>query len=385
MTDVVIIGAGVTPFGKFPHLSLEDLGFAAAREAMKDAGVGAADIQTVYSGNALASQLQGEFTVGQKILWGLGINKIPVINVENACTSGSTAFYLACLAIQAGAVDVALVLGVEKMYVTVKKILDAGATDLETRLGFIVPASFAMRANRYMAEYGLTREEMAMVAVKNHRHGALNPIAQYRNPITVEEVLNSPMIADPLTRLSCCPQGDGAAAVVICRKEIAGRFSGKPVTVAASVLLSGSYDNPPELAGWPTDVRAAEQAYKMAGLGPGDLDVVELHDAFTIAEIIHCEGLGLCPPGAGGQLIKDGHTSLGGKIPVNPGGGLLSRGHPVGATGVAQLVEIVQQLRGRCGDRQVPQAGVGLAHCMGGDLQGDTRSVTINILTAIQG
>jgi acetyl-CoA acetyltransferase len=380
VNDLAIIGAGMTAFGKFPGLSLGELGFAAAREAMRDAGVNPGDIQTAYCGNALASQLLDEFTVGQKILWGLGINKIPVVNVENACTSGSTAFYLACLAVRSGAAEVALVLGVEKMFTPVKKILNAGATDLETRLGFIVPATFAMRANRYMAEYGLTREELALVAVKNHRHGSLNPQAQYRKPLTVEEVLDAPMIAEPLTRLSCCPQSDGAAAVVLCRREAAGRFTGKPVGVAASVLLSGSYDNPPELAGWPTDVRAGALAYEQAGLGPADLDVIELHDAFTIAEIIHCEGLGLCRPGEGGRLLKEGHTSLGGGTPVNPSGGLLSRGHPVGATGVAQLVEIVQQLRGCCGSRQVPGARVGLAHCMGGDLQGDTRSVTINIL-----
>ncbi len=380
MSDLVVIGAGMTAFGKFPGLSLEELGFAAAREAMLDAGVSPGEIQAAYCGNALASQLLDEFTVGQKILWGLGINKIPVVNVENACTSGSTAFYLACLAVRSGAAEVALVLGVEKMFTPVKKILNAGATDLETRLGFIVPATFAMRANSYMAEYGLTPAELALVAVKNHQHGSLNPQAQYRKPLTVEEVLTSPMIAEPLTRLSCCPQGDGAAAVVICRREAAGRFSGRPVDVAASVLLSGSYDNPPALAGWPTDLRVAALAYEQAGFGPPDLDVIELHDAFTIAEIIHCEGLGLCSPGEGGQLLKEGHTSLGGRIPVNPSGGLLSRGHPVGATGVAQLVEIVRQLRGRCGSRQVPGARAGLAHCMGGDLQGDTRSVTINIL-----
>lgn len=379
--DVAVIGIGMTKFGKFPGLSLEDLGFDAAMEAIRDAGVAPGDIQAAYCANALASQLFGEFTVGQKILWGLGINKIPVVNVENACTSGSTAFYLACLSIAAGAVDLVLVLGVEKMYAPVKKILDAGATDLETRVGFIIPATFAMRAKRYMAEYGLTNEEMALVSVKNHRHGALNPNAQYKKTVSVEEVLNSPMIADPLTRLSCCPQGDGAAALVLCRKEIAGRFSVKPVHVAASVLLSGSYDNPPLLAQWPTDVRAAGQAYSRAGIGPEDVDVIELHDAFTIAEIIHYEGLGLCPPGQGPGLLKEGYTALGGRVPVNPSGGLLSKGHPVGATGVAQLVEIVLQLRGQAKERQVPGAGVGLTHCMGGDLQGDTRSVTINILT----
>ena len=371
----------MTKFGKHPDLSLEALGFEAAGQAMRDAGVRPADIQAAYCASALAPQLLGEFTMGQKIFWELGINKIPVVNVENACTSGSTGFYLACLAIKAGAVDMALVLGVEKMYTRVKKILDAGATDLETKLGFIVPGTFAMRARSYISKYGLTPEDLALISVKNRRHGFLNPNAQFREQVTVEDVLSSPMIADPLTRLSCCPQGDGAAAVVLCRADLARSLNTRTVNVATSVLMSGSYDNPPHLDSWPTDMRAVEKAYGEAGIGPEDLHVIELHDAFTIAELIHYEGLGLCPAGGGGELLKGGHTSLGGRIPVNPSGGLLSRGHPVGATGVAQLVEIVTQLRGEAGPRQVPNARVGMAHCMGGDLQGDTRSVTINILT----
>jgi len=379
--EIAIIGAGMTRFGKFPDLSLETLGSEAASQAMHDAGIEPKAVQAAYCANALAPQLLGEFTMGQKIFWELGINKIPVVNLENACTSGSTAFYLACLAIRAGAIDLALVLGVEKMYTAVKKILDAGATDLETKLGFVVPGTFAMRARSYISRYGLAPEDLALVSVKNRRHGFLNPKAQFREIITVEDVLGSPMIADPLTRLSCCPQGDGAAAVVLCRAELARQFTSRPVYVASSLLLSGSYDNPPRLDSWPTDMRAAGKAYEEAGLGPDDLDVIELHDAFTIAELIHYEGLGLCAPGGGGELLKGGHTSLGGRIPVNPSGGLLSRGHPVGATGVAQLVEIVTQLRGEAGPRQVPNARTGMAHCMGGDLQGDTRSVTINILT----
>ena len=379
--DIAIIGIGMTKFGKHPERSLEELGFEAAGEAMRDGGVRPTDIQAAYCANALAPQLLGEFTMGQKIFWELGINKIPVVNVENACTSGSTAFYLACLAIKAGAADMALVLGVEKMYTQVKKILDAGATDLETKLGFIVPGTFAMRARSYISRYGLAPEELALVSVKNRRHGFLNPNAQFREQVTVEDVLNSPMIADPLTRLSCCPQGDGAAAVVLCRADMAASGYGKPVRVASSILMSGTYDNPPHLYSWPTDMRAAQKAYEEAGIGPEELDVIELHDAFTIAELIHYEGLGLCPPGGGVELLKEGHTSLGGRIPVNPSGGLLSRGHPVGATGIAQLVEIACQLRGDAGPRQVPGAKAGMAHCMGGELQGDTRSVTINILT----
>lgn len=379
--NVAVIGAGMTPFGKFPGLELKELGYQALSAALRDAGIKAGDIQAVYCANALAPQLLDEFTVGQGICWEAGIREIPVINVENACASGSTAFHLACIAVEAGVYDRVLVLGVEKMFVGAKKMLTAGGTDLETDLGFIVPASFALKANRYMAEFGLTREELAMVAVKNHRHGALNPKAQYGKALTPEEVLASPMIVEPLSRLDCCPQGDGAAALVLCRWETGKKSAARSVYVASSVLLSGSYRNPPDLSRWHTDFRAAEKAYRQAGLGPEDLDVVELHDAFTIAEIMHYEGLGLCPPGEGSRLIREGATELGGKIPVNPSGGLLSRGHPVGATGVAQIVEIVEQLRGEAGQRQVQGARVGLAHCMGGDQQGDTKNVTINILT----
>lgn len=376
-----VIGIGMTAFGKFPGLGLKELGYQALSAALKDAGIKAGQIQAVYCANALASQLLDEFTVGQGICWEAGIREIPVINVENACASGSTAFHLACIAIEAGLYNHVLVLGVEKMFVGAKKMLTAGGTDLETDLGFIVPASFALKANRYMTEFGLTREELAMVSVKNHRHGTLNAKAQYGKALTLEEVLASKMIVEPLSRLDCCPQGDGAAALVLCHRETAKKSVRKSVNVASSVLMSGSYQNPPDLARWHTDFRAAEKAYVQAGLGPEDLDIVELHDAFTIAEIMHYEGLGLCHPGEGGRLIREGATVLGGKIPVNPSGGLLSRGHPVGATGVAQIVEVVEQLRGEAGERQVQDARVGLAHCMGGDQQGDTKNVTINIFT----
>ncbi|MEW5921352.1 MAG: thiolase family protein [Bacillota bacterium] len=379
--EVAVVGLGITRFGHLPHLSLEELGMEAAKKALKDAGIGPGDIQIACCANVLAPNLQNEFTIGQKILWELGINKIPVINVENACSSSSSAFYLACLAIQAGAGEVALVVGVEKMLVPRKNILDAVTGAPEAAAGFSLPAAFALKANRYMHKYGVNVEDLALVAVKNRRHGSLNPFAQYREPITKEDVLNSPVIAEPLTRLSCCPQSDGAAAVVICRNSMAKRFRSRPVYVSASVLLSGSYANPPSLSTWEADFRAAEKAYAMAGVGPEDLDVVELHDAFTIAEIMHYEGLGLATVGEGVRLVKEGFTFLGGNIPVNPSGGLLSRGHPLGATGVAQVLEIALQLRGEAGVRQVKGARVGLAHCMGGELHGDARSVTIHIFS----
>jgi acetyl-CoA acetyltransferase len=230
-----------------------------------------------------------------------------------------------------------------------------------------------------METYGVGPEQLARVAVKNRDHAARNPLAMFTGPITVEEVLAAPMIADPLTRLQCCPIADGAAALVLGSPDMARRF-GPAVGVEAAVLGSGGYESPQDLARWETDFRVCALAYEEAGLGPEDLDVVECHDAFTISEILHYEALGLCPPGQGGGLIADGQTAIGGRIPVNPSGGLLSRGHPVGATGVAQIIEVALQLRGEAGLRQVEGARVGLAHCMGGDKAGDTKSCTAVIL-----
>jgi acetyl-CoA acetyltransferase len=231
-----------------------------------------------------------------------------------------------------------------------------------------------------MKEFGTTPQQLAQVAVKNRRHGNLNPFAQFREPITVEEVLNSPIIVEPFTRLQCCPNADGAAAAVVCSTSMAKKLS-RAVNVEAAILCTGSYENPQDLTHWETDYRACRLAYEKAGIGPKDLDVVECHDAFTISEILHYEALGLCPKGEGGKLVERGETALGGRIPVNVSGGLLSRGHPVGATGVAQIIEIVTQLRNEAGARQVEGAKVGLAHCMGGDKAADTKSCTIVVLS----
>jgi acetyl-CoA acetyltransferase len=231
-----------------------------------------------------------------------------------------------------------------------------------------------------MAEYGTTKEQLAKISVKNRAHGALNPMAQFRDPLTVDEVLSSPMIVDPLTRFQCCPIADGAAAVLIASPAVAARVARK-VNVACSVLVTGNYKNPQNLANWETDRLGASKAYEKAGMGPEDINVVECHDAFTISEILHYEALGLCPPGEGGRLVDEGVVALGGRVPVNPSGGLLSRGHPVGATGVAQIVEVVTQLRHEAGPRQVEGARAGLAHCMGGDKDGDCKSCTVSIFS----
>lgn len=380
MRDVFIIGAGMTQLGKHPERSLRDLGGEACRLALVDADIGPDRIGAAYCGNALGSAVQGETGVGQNVFWEVGVSGVPVINVENACATGSTALHLARQAVAAGEYDVALVAGVEKSVMPKGSMLNVGAGELETRLGDVFPGHFAMVAQRHMEKYGTTREQLAQVSVKNHRHGVLNPLAQFRKELTVEEVLSSPMIADPLTLYSCCPNSDGAAAVVLADAKTARRLGRTGVRLAASVLTTGTYDNLRDLSGWEAEERAARLAYEAAGLGPEDVDVVEVHDAFTICEIVHCEGLDLCPPGMGGALIQEGATALGGRIPVNPSGGLLSKGHPVGASGVAQVVELTWQLQDRADKRQVPGARVALAQIMGGGKEGDVKACTVTIL-----
>jgi len=365
MREVDIIGVGMTAFGKHLDTTFIDLGAIPIFEALKDAGVKSSQIEIGFCSYALAGRLFGVSVAGQSIFWQAGINRIPVVNVENACTSGSSAFHLAWANIAGGIYDMAVVVGVEKMIVPGFGLISSGDTELDTLEGLVTPASFAMRAACYMDRYGATAEQLARVAVKNRYHASLNEYAQFREPITVEDVLNSPMISDPLTKLSCCPNADGAAAVVLCAASNSRRYTSKPIRVAASVLVTGSYENPIDLIPWETDFRACRKAYEQAGIGPEDIDFAECHDAFTIAEILHYEAMGLCPIGEGARLVESGATALGGRIPVNPSGGLLSKGHPVGATGVAQFVEGVRHLRGEAGKRQVEKAKVFFAHCMG--------------------
>jgi acetyl-CoA acetyltransferase len=380
MRDVYIIGAGMTQFGKHLERSLRDLGREACLLAFQDAGIEPKEVEAGYCGNALAPAIQGETGVGQNVFWEVGISGIPIVNVENACASGSTALREGWMAVAGGFYDVVMVTGVEKAVMPKGTMLNVGAGELETKLGEVFPGYFATIAQKHMERYGTTREQMAQVSVKNHIHGALNPYAQFQKKFTLEEVLKSPMIADPLTLFSCCPNSDGAAALILCSKERAIKLNGRAIRIAASVLATGTYENQRDITNWDVEIRAAQQAYKMASLGPEDLDVVEVHDAFTICEILHYEGLGLCPLGEGGRLIEERATELGGRIPVNPSGGLLSKGHPVGASGVAQVVEIVWHLRGQAGERQVQGAKVGLADMMGGNKEGDTRACTVHIL-----
>lgn len=380
MRDVFIGGVGMTLFGKHPDRSLRDLGREACLNTIRQSGINPKEIEAGYCGNALAPVLQGETGVGQNVLWEIGINRVPIVNVENACASGSTALREGWMAVAGGFYNMVIVVGVEKAVMPKGTMLNVGEGELETRLGDVFPGYFALVAQKHMERYGTTREQLAQVSVKNHLSGILNPYAQFRKEFSLDEVLNSPMIADPLTLYSCCPNSDGAAAVILCSKEKARNLDISPVKITASVLTTGTYENRQDITCWEVEKQAAKEAYNMASLGPEDLDVVEVHDAFTICEIVHYEDLGLCPPGEGGRLLDEGATELGGRIPVNPSGGLLSKGHPVGASGVGQVVEIVWHLRGQAGERQVENAKVGLAQIMGGSKEADTRACTVHIL-----
>lgn len=367
MREVSVIGAGMVRFGKYPDRSLAEIAWPAVRDAIADAGIeDRTRIEAAYCGAAL-----GGMMAGQRVLKAVGLTGLPIVNVENACSSSSSAFREAWVAVGSGLYDLALVIGVEKLTRFGGGTLPLEREDFEVAHGMVMPALYGMRAKRYMHDFGLTAEQLARIAVKAHDHGALNEDAQYRNRVTVEEVAAARPVADPFTLLHCCPSGDGAAALVVAASEAAGRYSGAPVRVRASELGSGRYVTgfrdmtSPEIT-----VRGAGQAYEAAGIGPEDVDVAETHDAFTIAELLYYEALGFCGRGEAARLLEDGETSLGGRIPVNPSGGLLSRGHPIGATGAAQIVEIVRQLRGRCGARQVEGARVGLAHCTGGGVSG---------------
>ena len=380
MKSVYVVGVGMIPFAKYLQKNLVEMGAEASRLALVDAGIKSEKVEMGFFASALAGILFGDTTVGQNVFWEVGINRIPVVNVENACTSGSTAFHLGVNAVAAGQVEVAMVVGAEKMCVPQMGLINSGNSEIDSQLGLVAPASFALRAKRYMHEFGVDVRQLAEVAVKNRQHAQANPYAFFRKPLSLDEVLASPMIVDPLTRFQCCPIADGAAAIIVADRETARKLGGG-VRVDATVLASGSYEDLQDLCCWETDYRSAAKAYEIAGIGPQELDLVECHDAFTIAEILHYEALGLCAVGEGGNFVASGSASLNGKTPVNVSGGLLSRGHPVAATGVAQVIELVWQLRGQTGDRQVNNAKVGLAHCMGGDKAGDTKSCTISILS----
>ena len=375
---VSIIGIGHTvPFKKYPDKSLKELAAKAFHEAIEDANISPRDIQAVYVGNVLSGLLLGEETIATQISRSVGIFDVPTVKIEDACSSASAALRYGWLSVASGLYDFVLVGGVERMTgFPTEKVTAAISCAFdplsERKTGWTFPGFFAALMRVHMKRYGSTREQFAMVAVKNRENASKNPRAQYRDKITVGDVLNSRLICEPLRLFDCCPVSDGAAALILCPADVAKKYNDTPVDILASAQSSGystlaeyfdygvGYD-----AQLPPTVIAARKAYEMAGITPKDLDFVELHDCFTSAEVIDSEDLGLFKKGEGAKAVEEGLTHVGGKIPINASGGLLSKGHPVGATGAAQIYEVVKQLRGEH-ENQVPNAEIGLAHNMGG-------------------
>lgn len=377
----MIVGTAMTPFGWHADATTRSLAEWAVRGALADADLAPDRVGMVFFANAVDGLMSGQEMVrGQAALRHTGLLGTPMFNVENACASATSAFHLACLAVDAGAVDVALAVGAEKLthpdtarsIAAISTAVDRSAPPSTGMDSFM--DVYAAMAAEYMADTGATPTDFARVAVKNRRHATTNPDAHFRSPTTVEQVLTSRPISAPLTLLMCCPITDGAAAVIVAGDDIAaGRTDA--VRVRSCVVRSGRDDGSSgvELAAW--------AAFEQAGCGPDDVDVIELHDGAAPAELIVLEQLGLAAPGAAPKLLADGVTALGGAMPANPSGGLLSRGHPIGATGCAQLVELTAQLRGRCGDRQVDGARVALAENAGGYLERDSAVATVTLLS----
>jgi len=366
VSAVYVIGAGMTQFKPHPETEVHELARQAVWAAIGSSGVDPKKVELAYAGHAYQGQC-----FGQKVLLKIGITGLPVVNCENACASGASAVWGVFNAIKAGQADIGIAIGAEKLASAKGGFTPLVLDDLESSMGRVMPSVFAMMARAHMEKYGTTVEQLAKIAVKNRRNGVRNPYSPWRDEITVEQVLSAPVIADPLTRLSCCPVSDGAAAVIMVSEKVARRYTSHPVEIRAAVLASGiangvgMADDHSEMT-----IRAAKRAYEIAGIGPNDIDLCELHDPFTIAELVHCEDLGFCPPGEGGRYVDEGRFDIGGAVAVSPAGGLLSRGHPLGATGVAQIAEMFWQLRGEAGERQVPGAKVGLAHTVGGGVTG---------------
>ena len=399
--NATIAGVGMTRFTRHPDKGLKELGAEAVRAAVGDAGLELRDLEAAYVGNCAAGLVTGQESIrGQVILDAMGVGGIPIVNVENACASGSTALREACVMVSAGIHDVVLALGVEKLTHPDKTrsfAAFAGAVDVDELKEMLASLEasgdagagrsrsmfmdvYASAARAHMQRYGTTREQFAAVAAKNSFHGSLNPRAQLQAALSVEEVLAERLVVEPLTRAMCSPIGDGAAAAVVVSERKARALGiARPVRVACIAMHSGCH----HAEGEPDTVElCARDAYEEAGLGPRDLDVLEVHDASAPAEIIAYEQLGLCPKGEGGRHVESGASRLGGRQPVNTSGGLLRKGHPVGATGLAQIVELTEQLQGRAGRRQVEGARLALAQNGGGKKGNDAAAMLVTILQA---
>jgi len=375
MRDVSIIGVGCTKFGERWDDALRDLVAEAGIQAIGDANVAGEEIDALYIGNMSGGRFVEQEHIGALIADYAGLSRlhIPSTRVEAACASGGLALRQGILAVASGYKDIVIAAGVEKMTdvssgAAADALAAAADREWECFFGATFPALYAMMARMHMQRYETTREQLAMVAVKNHHNGSFNPIAQYHMEITVDDVLNSPMVADPLHILDCSPITDGAAALVLAPTDIARKYSDSPIKIIASAQASDtlSLHDRRDITTLDATVHAARAAYTMAGVQPAEIDMAEVHDCFTIGEILAIEDLGFFEKGQGGRATEEGLTALGSKIPINPSGGLKACGHPVGATGIKQAYEMVLQLRGQAGQRQVEGSEIGLTHNVGG-------------------
>ncbi|MCD6447822.1 MAG: thiolase domain-containing protein [Thermoplasmata archaeon] len=388
MREVAVIGIGMTEFGELWQKSFRELVAEAGVKAILDAGIEGEDIDAMYIGGMSTGRFIGQEHVGSLALEVAGLEDlhIPATRVEAACASGGVAMHQGYIAVASGMYDIVVVGGAEKMTDVVggeatNILASAADREWESFFGATFPGLYALMARYHMHHHGTTQEQLAMVAVKNHHNGSLNPKAQFRREISVEDVLNSPIVAEPLHLLDCSPITDGAAAAILAPVDIARKYTDKIIKIKASVQACDtlSFHSRSRFDSLPAAVHAAKKAYEMAGVKPSDIDVAEVHDCFTIAEIIAIEDLGFVEKGKGGKATEEGLTALDGQIPVNTSGGLKAKGHPVGATGVAQINEIVMQLRGEADKRQVKGATIGLTHNVGGS--GGT--AVVHILEAI--
>ena len=385
MNEVYVLGIGQTIFGKHKELNVNELGSYAVNLALKDAAISPLDIKEGYCGTVFSP-----FNTAQSILLRCGISGVPMYNVENACASGSSAVHLLWSRIALGAVDVGVALGVESLSLHNEKVGKGliAIEDQQGALGLVMPGFFAMMYQKLMSERGATIEDLCYPTIKNHKNSVNNPLSQYRKELTFEEVMASPMVSDPITTLQCCPQSDGAAAVILCSKEYyeKHKLHGRPaVRMASSVIsCSGPEHAATDMLNIPCMVNGVRKAYEMAGISPEDLDLIELHDAFSGEELAAYEMLGICAPGEGVKFAREHGADIGGICAVNPSGGLLSMGHPLGASGVRVVNDVVRQLRGEAEGTQVPEAKVGLAQMMGGVLTGMIKPVVAGLHVLIR-
>jgi acetyl-CoA acetyltransferase len=359
MREVVVIGAGLHHYGVYPDITFVQMAKAAIDMALLDAGMKWSDIEVGYCANANLHNAAGHIIAGV-----MGQTGMTMTNVENASASGNSAVREAYLSIASGANDVAIAIGVDKLH-SYRQEISKRTKEVETKapVNTAMMRGFAWRAREHMAEYGTTIDQLASVSVKSHFNGSLNPYAHFQTPVTLEEVHKARVVADPLTVLHCCPWDEGAAAAILCAKETAARFTTKkcPRILASACMGAAGVDPLFDLT-----QLTAYKAYEKAGVGPQDLNLVEVHDAATIEEILYYEALGLCEKGQGGRLAESGATQINGRVPVNTSGGLISMGHPIGPTGVGQIAEVLWQMRGQCGRRQIPAAPrVALTHMVG--------------------